>query len=53
MPARVCRRSVPEAAGAATLAAALVERTVGTGPPSAADRVAALCDTAHLHERPS
>jgi hypothetical protein len=53
MPARVSRRSVLGAAGAATLAAALPERAVGVGPLTAASRVTALRDTAHLHERPS
>jgi hypothetical protein len=53
MPARVSRRPFLGAAGAATLAAALPERAIGAGPPSAADRGATLRDAAHLHERPS
>jgi len=42
MPARVSRRSFLGAAGAATLAAALPERTVGALAPRAAGRVAAI-----------
>jgi len=55
MAARLSRRSFLGAAGAATLTAALPERTIGAVPSRTAQagREAAVRDTAYLYERPS
>ena len=55
MAARLSRRSFLGAAGAATLAVAMPERTIGGVPPRTAQagHEAAVRDTAYLYEGPS